>query len=285
MAYTVQSAFAQFYDAINLPGDHRESANNRKSHLIELLGGKFEIVDAFGTGSIPKYTALKGHADLDIFLVLHYQKHCLNKLPSEVLKGVREVLAYKTKVRRNGQAVSLSYTTWPSVDIVPVFYTHLDGAITHYNVPDMNTETWIPSRPKVHAAAIENAASQYGENFRKIIKMVKAWNLAHSNFLQSYHIEVLALKTLTLDTSDLSWSVFSFFNNAKTLLEMPLWHDKGFVDSYLGYGDRYEIIKRFDTAIGIARDAWHLTYLYNKDHQTAIECWKQLFGDQFPSYG
>jgi len=285
MAYTVQSAFAQFYDAINLPGEHRETANNRKDHLIELLGGKFEIVDSFGTGSIPKYTALKGHADIDIFLVLHYQKHCMNKSPSEVLNSVREVLAYKTTVRRNGQAVSLSYTTWPSVDIVPVFYTHLNGTFTHYNVPDMNTGTWIPSRPKEHAAAIEYAASQFGENFRKIIKMIKAWNLGHGNFLQSYHIEVLALKVVISNTSNLSWSVFSFFNEAKTLLGMPLWHDKGFVDSYLGSGDRYEIIKRFDTAIGIARDAWYRTHLPNSDQQGAIRCWKQLFGDQFPSYG
>jgi len=285
MAYTFQSAFSQFYEAINLPGDHRETANQRKDHLIELLGGKFEIVDAFGTGSIPKYTALKGHADLDIFLVLHFGKHCENKLPSEVLKSVQKALTYKTTVRRNGQAVSLSYTTWPTVDIVPVFFTHENGTITHYNVPDMNAETWVPSRPKVHAEAIANAASLYGENFRKIIKMVKAWNLAHSDCLQSYHIEVLALKVLTGNLSDLSWSVFSFFNEARALLTAPLWHDKGYVDSYLGSGDRYKILKRFDTAIGIARDAWYFTYPPNSDHQAAIGRWKQLFGGQFPSYG
>lgn len=285
MAYTTQSAFSQFYDSINLPGGHREAANERKDHLIGLLGEKFEIVDAFGTGSIPKYTALKGHADLDIFLVLHFGKHCNNKLPSEVLKGIQQALAYKTTVRRNGQAVTLSYTTWPAVDIVPVFYTHDNGTLTHYNVPDMNTETWIPTRPKEHSAAIANAASVHGENFRKIITMVKAWNLAHSNYLQSYHIEVLALKVLTSDLSNLSLSLYLFFNEARALLTAPLWHDKGYVDNYLGAGDRCEILKRFDTAIGIALDAWHLTYPPNSDHQAAIGRWKQLFGGQFPSYG
>jgi hypothetical protein len=285
MAYTVQSAFNQFYDAINLPGDHRDTANIRKKHLIELLGGKFEIVDSFGMGSIPKFTALKGHADLDIFLVLHYTKHCMNKSPSEVLKSIREVLAYKTTVRRNGQAVTLSYTTWPSVDIVPVYFTHKNGVITHYNVPDMNTETWIQSRPKEHADAIASASSNYGENFRKIIKMVKSWNLSHSNYLQSYHIEVLALRTINLETSDLSWSLLSFFKEARDLLIGPLWHDLGFVDNYLGIEDRYEIVKRFDTAIDLARTAWFCTHFPNKDHEAAIKCWKNLFGDKFPSYG
>ncbi len=250
-----------------------------------MLGGKFDIVDAFGTGSIPKFTALKGHADLDIFLVLHFGKHCQNKLPSEVLKSVQEALAYKTTVRRNGQAVSLSYTTWPSVDVVPVFYSHENGTITHYNVPDMYTETWIAARPKEHAAAIANATTLYGGNFRKITKMIKAWNVAHSGYLQSYHIEVLALKTLSQDLSDLPWSVLVFFSNARALLEAPLWHDKGYCDSYLGFGDRYEIKKRFDTAIGLARDAWSRTYSGNNDHQGAIGSWKTLFGDQFPKYG
>jgi len=285
VAYTVQSAFSGFYDTINLPGDHRETANKRKEHLIELLRNKFEVVDAFATGSIPKFTALKGHADLDIFLVLHFGKHCEKKLPSEVLKSVQQAISYKTTVRRNGQAVSLSYATWPSVDIVPVFYSHNKGALTHYNVPDMNTETWIPSHPKNHAQSITDAASFYGENFRKIIKMVKAWNLAHSDYLQSYHIEVLALRVLTGNLSDLSWAVFSFFNEARALLTSPLWHDKGYVDNYLGAGDRYEILKRFDTAISIAREAWYQTHYPNNDHEAAIKRWKQLFGDKFPAYG
>jgi len=285
MAYTVQSAFNQFYDAINLPGDHRDTANSRKKHLIELLGGKFDIVDSFGMGSIPKFTALKGHADLDIFLVLHYTKHCMNKSPSEVLKSIREVLAYKTSVRRNGQAVTLSYTTWPSVDIVPVYFSHENGVITHYNVPDMKTETWIQSRPKEHAEAIASAATKYGENFSKIIKMVKSWNLSHSNYLESYHIEVLALRTITQDVSDLPWALVSFFKDARALLITPLWHDLGFVDYYLGTADRYEVVKRFDTAIEQAQEAWLYTVIYNHDHEAAIKGWKKLFGEQFPSYG
>ncbi|HET7831340.1 MAG TPA: nucleotidyltransferase [Gallionella sp.] len=133
MAYTVQAAFNQFFDAINLNIDYREIANKRRDHLIELLGNKFQVIEAFPSGSIPKFTALQAHADLDIMLVLHYSKHVAGNTPTQVLQTVRDSLAYKTTVRKNGQAVTLHYTTWPSVDIAPVYYVHKgDNKVTHY---------------------------------------------------------------------------------------------------------------------------------------------------------
>src|SRR5688572_2190486 len=120
MAYTVEAAFNEFYDAINLSGDHRSTANARKDALISLLSGKFDVLEAFGTGSIPRFTALKGRADVDVMVALHYGKHIKGKTPTQVLQDVREALAYKTTVRKNGQAVTLYYDTWPNVDVVPV---------------------------------------------------------------------------------------------------------------------------------------------------------------------
>ena len=175
MALTVDAAFNAFFDAINLAGDHRETANTRRDAVVSLLKNHFDVVDSFATGSIPKYTALKGACDLDVMVVLHYTKHIKDKSPSQVLRSVREKLSqYRTGARRNGQAVTLGYTTWPSVDIVPVSYSQdAYGNITHYNVPNNDTEAWIKARPKEFAAAIDAKASKCGQNFRRIIKIVK----------------------------------------------------------------------------------------------------------------
>lgn len=292
MAYTVDAAFNQFYDAINLSGDHRTDANNRKDHLIQLLNNKFHVVDSFSTGSIPRFTALHGHADVDVMLVLHYSKHMMGKLPSEVLTSIRDSIATKTDVRRNGQAVTLYYSTWPNVDIVPVFYTfeHTSTGgerITHYNVPDSKTETWIKSRPKAHAIEMEKKVLECGVNFRRIIKVVKWWNLIHGDYLQSYHIEVLALKVFEGNLEDMPWSVFQFFEKSRALLQGPIWYDIGIVDEYLSYGDRLEILKRFDIARTKAGDAWYsdCALNMNSNQRAAIEFWKQIFRDKFPSYG
>src|SRR4051794_28520964 len=101
MAYTVRYSFDQFFNNINLPGDHRETAASRRDRLVSILKNDFEILEAFTIGSIPKYTAIKGYADLDIMVALHYTKHIKDKLPSKVLSDVRKCLAgYRTDLRR-----------------------------------------------------------------------------------------------------------------------------------------------------------------------------------------
>lgn len=286
MAFTVQAAFNQFYNEINLSGDHRTIADSRRDHLIELLGNKFDVVDAFSSGSIPKYTALHGHADLDIMLVLHYGKHMMDKKPSEALQAIRDAIGYKTTVRKNGQAVTLHYTTFPKVDIVPVYYVHYgDSNPQYYCVPDANTETWIDSNPKAHSTAIQRKATECGENFRKIIKMAKHWNKSHSDYLQSYHIEVLVQKVFEGNLVDLPWNMFMFFENSIPLLKTSLWHDWGYVDNYLSIADRQEVLTRFTTACDLARTAWYHTYSDKNDHLTAITYWRRIFGDKFPIYG
>jgi hypothetical protein len=287
MPYTVAVSFDRFYENINLAGKHRETANTRLDDIVATLSKSFDILEAFSTGSIPKYTALKHHADLDVMVVLHYGKHIQNKTPTQVLQFIRDSLSqWRTGARRNGQAVTLHYKTWPNVDIVPVCeVTHADGSFSHYNVPDSNTDSWIKSRPKSFASAIEAKSVECGKYFRRIIKMIKHWNRFHGDFLSSYHIEVLAMKVFSGYLVDMSWDIFQFFVEARKLLVSFLWHDTGFVDDYLSWNDRQEVLKRFDKAIEKSRMAWYKTCGSNYDDKGAIELWQQLFGKEFPNYG
>jgi len=287
MPYTVAVSFDQFYKKINLAGNHRDTANTRRDDIVAKLSKSFDILESFSTGSIPKYTALKQHADLDVMIVLHHGKHTKDKSPTQVLQSVRDALAeWRTGVRRNGQAVTLHYKTWPNVDIVPVFRTtNEDGTVSHYNVPDSNTDVWIKSRPKPFASVIEAKSVECGGNFRQIIKMIKHWNRFHGDFLNSYHIEVLAIKVFKGYLGDMPWNVFQFFVEARKLLGSILWYDTGFADDYLSWSDRQEVLKRFDRAIEKSRMAWFNTCMPNDDHKTAIELWQQIFGNDFPNYG
>lgn len=287
MAYTVDASFNSFYDQINLSGDHREIANKRRDRIVELLKKDFEILDAFGTGSIPKFTALKGHADLDVMVVLHYGKHIKDKLPGTVLQNVRDSLSeYRTGVRSNGQAVTLGYDSWPNVDIVPVSRVVDDkGNVTQYEVPNSNTQNWMPSRPKKHANTIEARWTDCGQNFRRIIKMIKHWNRIHGEYLTSYHIEVLALNIFWSNLDDLPWNIHTFFDKARGLVGSSLWYEVNYADAYLTQANRQEAIKRLETATSKSLTAWHSTYGTNYDSETAIKTWKQIFGDKFPAYG
>lgn len=287
MPYTVAVSFDRFYENINLAGDHREKANTRRDDIVATLSKSFDILDAFSTGSIPKYTALKQHADLDVMVVLHYGKHIKGKTPTQVLQSIRDALAeWRTGVRRNGQAVTLHYQTWPNVDVVPVSKTtNQDGEVLHYNVPNSNTNSWIESRPKSFSSAIEAKSAECGSNFRRIIKMIKHWNRFHGDFLSSYHIEVLAVKVFSGYLGDTPWYIFQFFVEALKLLRGPLWYDTGFADDYLSWADRQEVLKRFDKAVERSRIAWYKTCGSNDDDKGAIELWQQIFGNDFPNHG
>ena len=286
MPSTVPASFDAFFNAINLSGDHREVANARRDHIVSMLSKSFTIIDSFSSGSIPRFTALRAHADLDVMVVLHWTYHIKDKTPSQVLQAVSKALDFRTGVRKNGQAVTLGYATWPNVDIVPVSVTYnADSSVSHYNVPDSNTEAWIQSNPKTHAITIESKANECGPNFRRIIKMLKHWNRGHSDYLQSYHIEVLALRIFSGTLGNIGWDLTEFFNKARGLVAEPLYYGSAFVDNYLSTLDRAEILKRLQTAYEQSRQAWYQTYGTNSNHRAGIEKWRQLFGDSFPAYG
>ena len=194
--------------------------------------------------------------------------------------------SHEFRVRKNGQAVTLHYKTWPNVDIVPASQLADNfGNVTGYSIPDMNTGSWISTNPKTHSLNVENKSKICGGSFRKIVKMIKWWNKKHSDYLQSYHIEVMALKAFDSFLNNITWGVFNYFDKASVMAQTSLWYDQGYVDGYLNYFSRQEAIKRLEAVKNRARDAWYLTYKDNNDHKGAINKWKVIFGDKFPSYG
>ena len=284
MTLTVDAAFAAYYDAINISTDLRNDANVRKDFLVDIIKKQLDVVDAFPSGSIARFTGIKDHSDVDIMVVLHYSKHIKDKNPTEVLQLIRDALGeYRPNVRKNGQAVTVKYKTWPHVDVVPAANWVNAGVFTHYEIPDATTGTWIKTNPKSHSDDIDSATSICGANFRKIIKMAKAWNKSHSDYLQSYHLEVMALNGLSGPLDDLTWNVFQFFEKAASLARGTIWHGHGYADAYLSGSDRAQAVDRLDRARDVARMAWH--HGFTGDHEKAIGAWRSVFGDQFPRFG
>jgi hypothetical protein len=284
MPYTVPVSFDRFLENISLTGDHAQTAATRPDRIVELLRDTFTIVEAFPTGSLVRGTALKARADVDVMVALHYANHIEGKSPRRVLEDVREHLSeYNAKlVKKNGQAVTLYFQSWPNVDIVPAARVANNGLVSHYEIPDANRQVWIKTNPRKHDAAMRELST--GD--RERIRMIKTWNDAHSGYLQSFHVEVLALKVSRV-TGDWPWDVFQFFSDAKPLLGGPLLHPttSDQVDDYLTGSDRREVLERVERAIELARDAWWQVHPPNDNHAEAIRLYRILFGDRFPAYG
>jgi hypothetical protein len=284
MAYTIPTAFEQVIRKISLTGDHKVIAGNRSTRIVELLREKLHILEAFPTGSILRGTALAGAADVDVFLVLHYGKHIKDKSPRAVLQQVQDALSdYNSgMVKKNGQAVTLYFKTWPNVDIVPAArVVDAQQNVTQYEIPDMVRGRWIVTTPRRHDAAM----GAVSERKRQLVRMVKTWNLAHSDLMQSYHIEVIALSVGEI-TGEWPFEVYWYFKSAVELIDAPLYHPNGApgrVDEYLNTQDRAEVKERLIRARDWA--LWGNDASTKGDHATATRFFRLIFGDDFPAYG
>jgi hypothetical protein len=284
MAWTTEGAFEVFYSSINLPGEHRSTANGRREWVIQRLrSGGMNVLEAITMGSIPKYTALKGHADVDVMAVLHYGNHIENQRPSQVLSAVKNALNLGAAgtLRRNGQAVTVTFQSWPKVDVVPASRLASNGVITGYNIPDMTREKWLHTNPPQHAQDMASASTERGPNFRRVIKMIKHWNRRQATKLQSYHIEVIALQ-MDVSWTDHGYPIMKWFEAAQTACDW-LWHAGSDVSGYLSWNSAQKVKGQLAVAERSARSAW-MESIRNQD-RLAISGWKSVFGQSFPSYG
>jgi hypothetical protein len=283
LPYTVPVSFDKFIENISVSGNQSETANSRSQSIVNLLDKDFTILEAFPLGSLVSGTSLKGYADADVMLVLHFGNHIDGKSPTQVLQAVRDKLSeYNTRMaKKNGQAVTLYFKTWPNVDIVPAYRVTDNGTFYCYKIPNMNDDTWIETRPKIH---IQNMKAVSSSKIN-LVKMIKEWNRKHSSYLSSFHIEVMALSYEDF-YEDYAWHTFKFFEHMydKTQYRIPAPSGLGgYVDDYLGYTDRQEARKRIEIALSNSRNAW--SHAYNNRDKDSIEGFGRLFGERFPSYG
>lgn len=286
MARSVATAFNRFDTSLELSANYDDLAQERCDHLIGLLAEDFDIIEAFPSGSIPRDTAISGLSDLDVIVVLN-DWEWQDEKPSTVLQWVRDSLGEsKTNVRRNGQAVTLHYKSWPKVDVVPAGRVLSPrGRTNHLLIPDMHREAWIKSKPRLHTRAMEQRTDWCGYRFLDLVRMFKWWNYKHSGLLQSFHIEVLALKTLSWTLDEYTWPAFKFFDDGAKLLRKPLRWEGAVVDTYLTAKTRMEAVKRMRQAAEVAWRAWLLTYNGRTAHEQAIGLWQRIFPGRFPNYG
>lgn len=289
MPYLISTAFDGYYSAINLPGDHRTAANSRKEWIVTRLRTRFEIVDSGTIGSVPRFTALRDKADVDVLVALHHGRHVRGRTPQQLLSHVRMALGPMAgSVRRNGQAVTMRFATGMNVDVVPA--SRLEGTDSfgnkRFDIPDSNRGTWITTVPRRHGSLIDSGVSVAGEQFRKVIKYAKHWNARVGAGMQGFHIENIALSAVDGGwRDDSSWATLQWFDKATETLTGPFWFDGLPVDEYMTPTSRSKARQLAQVAYNHALIGWSATYDGHSDHRTAITSFKTIFGQKFPGYG
>ena len=294
MATTIQAAFQKLKENLEITGLQKSTVSTRQNNVRDVVASDLTVNDSFLTGSYSRSTMIAPlkEADVDIFIVLHsdYFHHYKNGqnggqagLLDLVKRTLRKTYTKTPDISRNGQAVTIQFTDF-MVDVVPGFNREGGG----YLIPNSVSQRWIPTNPKKHVEIVSNANTEHSGDLVPLIKMIKGWNKNSGNYFNSFHLEVLALQILSgVKISDFPSGMRYFFDKSRDLITKKNLDPVGYGEDVGSYINTQEKIQEAVAKFQLAYDRAIKAEDYNqRGHiQDAIEMWRKIFGDYFPTYG
>lgn len=290
MATTVQAGFSVLLSRQHLADIQKATADTRIVGLKKSFANNFAMAagGVFLAGSYGRGTICRGQRDIDLIAPLSYPtyKATYDNDPKGFLYFVRKRLNeryYATKVSSKRVAVTLDFTGI-SVDIVPCFPRFGDG----YLMPNGKGD-WMPTNPKFHNTFFAKVNGTHGNDFKPLVRLIKAWNLANGKHLRSFHIEVILERMWdgkAIDSDAWPKVVASTLNAMGSYVrnkKYDPWDSSIRVDDYLSSDERSLVIRLLNADAERAKTAEQ----YRKGGKTekAFERWGVVYNHKFPSYG
>ncbi|MBW2606928.1 MAG: nucleotidyltransferase [Deltaproteobacteria bacterium] len=293
MTTTIEGAFREFKSNLEPTGLQKSTVSSRQQSVRDAVSKELSVSDSFLAGSYSRSTMIAPlkEADVDIFIILDndYFHHYDGKnggqagLLDLLKRALKRTYTKTPDISRNGQAVSITFTDF-IVDVVPSFYRKGGG----YLIPNSITQSWISTDPKKHVEIWTAENQAHNGDLVPLIKMIKRWNKMINNYFMSFHLEMMILQTLyQVKITDFASGVRYFFDKARNYVtkQNPDPADyKGDVGAYLNTQQKIDnAVSRIETAYKRALKAEDYANRYQ--FENAINMWRQIFGNHFPSYG
>lgn len=287
MATTITSGFQKLKENLEITGLQAATTSSRQQNVRDNVAKEMTVLRSFLTGSYMRNTMIAplSEADIDIFLVMDPsyfaqdgQASLLDKVKRALLKSYNN-----SAISRAGQAVTIRFTDfW--VDVVPGF----DRPGGAFYIPDSVGKRWISTDPPKHVELWSALNANRSYMFVPLVKMLKCWNRAHSNLLNSFHLEVLAYNAFQFTTiSDYPTAIQYFFFAAQSGIASGTYDPAGYggnVGSYLNtQKKRDDVTTRLKAAYEKSTEA--ISYARNSYIPATFGKWQVIFGDYFPAYG
>lgn len=212
------------------------------------------------------------------------------KVIEKFKSALNEVSHYENaEINRNQEAATLKLTsyTW-NFDIVPCFFTKEDMyGKTYYLIPDGNGN-WKKTDPRIDRQRVTDTNQSHDGNVLNAIRIMKYWNRkAKMLTMGSYLIE-----NMILDHYDKTSNCQSYADmEAVKLLAYIKDNIHNSVDdpkniqgdlNILSWDDRVKISIKAASDHEKAVEA--RKFENDKDHESSINKWKEIFGSDFPTY-
>lgn len=303
MLNTVREAFDQFRQSIELTERQRQDAKTKHAGVRERLSSSFSVMTTLLSGSYARSTMVRPPSDIDLMVVLDYEKHGPEYLnhpfgATFALTALQQALERSypdTPIRKEHPSVNLDFTTY-GFDVVPAFARANGG----YMIPRRTGMGWMPTDPTQHAGLTTAMNEATEDTFVPLVKMLKAWNREHGSVLRGFHLEVAlaaawpraAERPGTRASPLVRWGSFSqatagLLPRLAAVVGRPGLEDpaglSGAIDDYLMILKRLQVQRLLSDAAQVAQRA--LAAANQGQTAKALLLWKTIFGQNFPVQG
>ena len=209
------------------------------------------------------------------------------KVVNKLVSSLSEIEHYKyADIHRRQEAATLELSSYEwKFDIVPAFYTDTG----FYLIPDGMGE-WKATDPRMDQDRASTINQKHNGKILQIIRTLKYWQKRPTMpTVSSYLFETIILnyydqKTEVSEHIDIE--LIYFFNHLISAIYESVLDPKGFQGELnsLDHDTKYKISELAKKSYNKATEAFKLE-TEEDDIQRSINKWKEVFGNDFPSYG
>lgn len=208
------------------------------------------------------------------------------KLVNKVVSSLNKIEQYKSSEKHRKQeaaTLNLSSYDW-AFDIVPAFYTDTG----YFIIPDGQGE-WKATDPRIDQKRINEINNKYNGQVLQLIRTLKFWNnRAQMTTIPSYLFETIILNFVESQDKLLDFidgNLILFWLYIKSAIYNDVNDPKGFQGNLntLTSSEKSGISSKANDAYTKGYEAYKIE-TEEKNQSKAINKWREIFGDKFPSY-
>lgn len=205
-----------------------------------------------------------------------------------IVNSLNQISQYSNSACRNSEAATLQATTYPwNFDIVPCFLTQEDAyGNTYYLIPDGNGN-WKKTDPRKDKERSSRINQKNNKKVLQIIRLMKYWNKRPTMAtMGSYLLENMILDFYETNsvTSYIDWDVKALLIYISNAIFFSVEDPKGIQGNInnLSFEEKWSISQRAIADIARIKEAGDFEF---SDTKRAIDQWRIVFGNNFPTYG
>ncbi len=205
-----------------------------------------------------------------------------------IVNSLNQIPQYSNSASRNSEAATLQATSYPwNFDIVPCFMTSEDASGNNYYLIPDGYGNWKKTDPRKDKKRSSTVNQNNDKKVLQIVRLMKYWNKRPTMAtMGSYLLENMILDYYETNsvTSYIDWdikAVLSYIsNNIFSVVQDP----KGIQGNLnaLTFEQQVSIRQRANDDIARLQEAGNYEF---EDPKRAINLWRIVFGNNFPTYG